>query len=109
MSQLFLAVLALFAVTGTQAVDGKLTAQQQRMKDCNAQANRQRLMSEARQHFMANCMRSHGDGPPRFTAQQSRMSACNRLAGERELPAGARQDFVQDCLKGETAAAGGRR
>ena len=109
MSQLLLAVLALFAVTGTQAVDGKLTAQQQRMKDCNAQANRQRLMSEPRQHFMATCLRSHGDGPPRFTAQQSRMSGCNRLASERGLDGSARQDFVQDCLRDSTAAAGGRR
>lgn len=102
------AALALLA-SGVNAADAKLTAQQQRMKDCNAQANRQKLLGDERQDFMSSCLRSHGDGPRQLSARQEKMRGCSRTAGERELKGMARQDFMSDCLRGDSAAAGGTR
>jgi len=104
----WLLLLLSAAAFNTQAAD-TLTAQQQQLKQCNAQANRNRLLSEARQDFMAKCMRSHGDGPPRFTAQYSRMAGCSRQASDAGVSEAQRQDFINECLKDSTAAAGGRR
>ena len=104
----WLVLLLSAAAFSTSAADN-LTAQQQQLKQCNAQANRNALLGEARQDFMAKCMRSHGDAPPRFTAQHSRMAGCNRQATDAGVGDAQRQDFINECLKADTAAAGGRR
>ena len=101
-------LLTLFAgLAGAQAQN--LTEQQQRMKDCNAQANQQKLLGDARQDYLSSCLRSHGDGPRQLSAQQEKMRSCNRVAGERELRGGERRDFMSQCLRGGDAAAGGSR
>lgn len=104
------AALALLA-SGVHAVDEKLTAQQQRMKECNAQANRQKLLGGERQDFMSSCLRSHGDGPRQLSAQQEKMRTCNRTASDRELRGDERRDFMSQCLRAgrDSAAAGGTR
>jgi hypothetical protein len=109
MMALVLATAAALSLAPAHAKDERLTAQQERMKDCNAQANQKRMKGDERQDFMSSCLRSHGDAPRKFTAQQDRMRSCNRTAGERELKGDERREFMRDCLKGDTAAAGGRR
>jgi hypothetical protein len=109
MMALILATAAALSMTLAYAKDEQLTAQQQRMKDCNAQANQKSLKGDDRQDFMSSCLRSHGDEPRKFTAQQDRMRACNRTASDRDLKGDERRQFMGSCLKGDTAAAGGRR
>ena len=48
---------ALIATTGAWAQDkDKPTAQQQKMKSCNAQASRQELKGDKRRAFMSECL-----------------------------------------------------
>ncbi|HUQ75028.1 MAG TPA: PsiF family protein [Burkholderiales bacterium] len=109
MMALVLATAAVLSLAPAHAKDERLTAQQERVRDCNAQANRKRMKGDERQDFMSSCLRSHGDAPRKFTAQQDRMRNCNRAASERELKGDERREFMRDCLKDDTAAAGGRR
>jgi len=107
----FLALLAFAAFAATGAVaqqdkaspEKKLTAQQQRMKDCNAQAGEKSLKGDERKKFMSACLRgdsaAKAGSPPR-TAQQEKMASCNKQAGEKKLKGAERKTFMSDCLKG---------
>ena len=62
---------AIFAMSCAQAQSGKLTAQQERMKSCNAQASTNELKGEKRQQFMSGCLKGEKQGEGReLTAQQ---------------------------------------
>ena len=78
--------LGVFAVAAHAQQGG--AAQQQRMKDCNAQASQKRLNGDERQRFVSSCV---------ATAAQS---ACSRRAGERKLKGDARRKFMTECLRG---------
>jgi hypothetical protein len=103
MKQLVLAILAAGAMTGAQAKD-ELTAQQQRMVDCNKDASAKHLKGQERQDFMSGCLRTHG-GSDKLSAQQEKMKTCNRTASGRDLKGDARQDFMRDCLSADRGAA----
>ncbi len=80
------------------------TAQQQRMKDCNAEAKKREFKdNDARQSFMSACLK--GEMPkeePKPTAQQQRMKDCNAEAGKQQFPSGReRQAFMQKCLRAQ--------
>jgi cytochrome c556 len=80
------------------------TAQQQRMKDCNAEAKKREFKdNDARQAFMSACLK--GEMPKdeaRVTPQQQRMRDCNEQAGKQQFPSGReRQAFMQKCLRAE--------
>lgn len=110
MMRVLLALAAAAAMTVGYAKDDKLTAQQERMKDCNAQANKKHMRGDERQDFMSSCLRADGERPRQLSAQQEKMRTCNRTASERELKGDERREFMSDCLKGQSAAAaGGRR
>ena len=89
-----LAVGALFA-TGAWAQD-KQTAQQERMKSCNAQASKKEMKGDERQAFMSKCLK----GDDKLTSQQERMKSCNAQAGKKELKGEERKAFMSACLKG---------
>src|SRR5215213_8492532 len=98
MMQLLVAIIAAGAMMGAQAKDDQLTEQQQRMKDCNAQANQKALRGDERQDYLSSCLRSHGD-TRQLTAQQEKMRTCNRTAGERNLKGDERRGFMSQCLR----------
>jgi hypothetical protein len=96
----YLVVLASFALLGV-AWGQQLTPQQERMKSCNAQAEKKDLKGDERQAFMSECLRVDA-GDKKLTAQQERMRSCNAQASNKELKGDERQEFMSRCLKGDT-------
>ncbi|MDP1652971.1 MAG: PsiF family protein [Rhodocyclaceae bacterium] len=77
------------------------TPQQQRMKDCNAEAKTKALAGDERKAFMKTCLGGKpAAAPDGRTAQQQKMKACNADAGKKALKGDARKSFMSDCLKG---------
>ncbi|MBR0642587.1 PsiF family protein, partial [Plastoroseomonas hellenica] len=88
--------------------------QQQRMRDCNAQAATQNLAGAARRTFMQSCLSGQTAAPaaaaPEAAAtpaqrQQQRMRDCNAQAGTQSLAGAARQTFMRSCLSGAATTA----
>jgi len=98
---------------------GGATSQQQRMKDCNAEAASKALKGDARKTFMSSCL--SGDAAAKsavetkpaaaakpataekpaagsVTPQQQRMKDCNAEAASKELKGDARKAFMSSCL-----------
>jgi hypothetical protein len=74
-----------------------VTPQQQRMKDCNKEAEGK--TGDERKAFMKECLggkqAAAKDGR---TAQQQKMKTCNAEAGKKALKGDARKAFMSDCL-----------
>ena len=88
-------VAAVLAVgVHAQTTEGP-TPQQQRMKDCNAQASKQKLKGDERKSYMSTCLK----GEKKTTAQQDKMKSCNKQAGEGKLKGDERRKFMSDCLR----------
>src|SRR5687768_8923716 len=87
---------------GAWPQDKPLTAQQERMKSCNAQAAKKDLKGEERKGFMSECLKADGDD--KLTAQQQRMKTCNVQAGKKELKGDERKAFMSRCLKSDQVA-----
>jgi len=114
------AVLALaiaFGATSVFAADPApaktLTPQQQKMKDCNAQATGK--SGDERKAFMSTCLKGGTAAAPAAPAmaaapakpmtQQEKMKVCNADAGTKHLTGDARKTFMSTCLKGNGSAA----
>lgn len=75
-----------------------LTAQQERMKSCNADAGAQHLAGAARQGYMKTCLSGKTAASGASTPQQ-RMKSCNAEASSKGLKGAERQSFMSTCLK----------
>jgi hypothetical protein len=82
--------------------------QQERMKQCNADAANQQLKGEARKAFMKDCLSAKHGGPQAASApgagkpmipQQVKMKKCNAEAKARSIAADSRKKFMSECLK----------
>lgn len=83
-----------------------LTPQQQRMKDCNAQAAGKK--GDERKAFMSTCLKGGSTtaaAPAKPMTQQERMKACNADPKAKSLTGDARKAFMSSCLKGDSGAA----
>jgi hypothetical protein len=96
-----------------------LTPQQQKMKDCNAQATGKK--GDERKTFMSMCLKGGSTAtapaaapavaaaapaaPAKPMTQQEKMKTCNADAGSKHLAGDARKTFMSTCLKGSGAAA----
>lgn len=73
------------------------TPQQQRMKDCNKEAEGKK--GDERKAFMKECLggkqAAAKDGR---TAQQEKMKSCNADAGKKALKGDERKAFMKECL-----------
>jgi hypothetical protein len=94
----FAAALVLLALTsGAHA----LTAQQEKMKSCNADAAAKGLDGDARKQFMSGCLKDGATGTgAALTPQQAKMKSCNTDATTKGLKGDARKQFMSECLKG---------
>src|SRR5687767_10602511 len=103
MTHMFTSVaLALFLMAGAWAQD-KQTAQQERMKSCNAQASKKELKGDERKEFMSKCLSADsGKGDKELTAQQKKMRSCNAQASKKELKGDERKAFMSKCLKADS-------
>ncbi|MFI4970273.1 MAG: PsiF family protein [Lysobacterales bacterium] len=114
---------AAFATDMTKS--GKpMTAQQEKMKNCNADAKTKALAGADRKAFMKTCLSgSTAAAAPAAaapaaaapaaatktatakTTQQEKMKTCSTDAKEKKLKGADRKTFMSTCLKGEGAAA----
>jgi hypothetical protein len=84
--------------------DGK-TAQQEKMKSCNADADKEKLKGDDRKKFMSNCLKggvtaaNEPKAEPKKETQQEKMKSCNALADKDKLKGDDRKKFMSDCLK----------
>ncbi|PYC34786.1 phosphate starvation-inducible protein PsiF [Pseudomonas soli] len=70
------------------------TAQQEKMKTCNADATAKALKGDERKAFMSTCLQAK----PAAT-QQEKMKTCNADATTKALKGDERKTFMSDCLK----------
>jgi conjugal transfer/entry exclusion protein len=91
-------------LSGDPSKDGRqLTAQQPRMRSCNAQAGEKDLKGDERKRFMSECLKgdnASSGGGPELTAQQQRMRSGNTQASKKDLEGEARKKFMSRCLQG---------
>lgn len=87
------------AFSTAHAADKPLTAQQQRMGDCNKQATGK--SGDERKTFMSACLK--GETTPKQT-QQEKMTTCNADAKAKSLKGDERKTFMSSCLSGPAAA-----
>jgi uncharacterized membrane protein len=73
------------------------TAQQDKMKTCNADAKAKSLAGEERKAFMKTCLSNKADGAK---TQQEKMKTCNADAKTKALKGDERKAFMSTCLKG---------
>ncbi len=85
----FLVLAVLFSAQGFAA-----TAQQEKMKTCNADATTKALKGDERKAFMSTCLKK--DVPQ---SQQEKMKTCNADATTKALKGDERKAFMSDCLK----------
>lgn len=69
------------------------TAQQEKMKTCNADASAKTLKGDERKAFMSSCLKA------KPATQQDKMKTCNADAGTKALKGDERKAFMSDCLK----------
>ncbi|HEX7955123.1 MAG TPA: PsiF family protein [Burkholderiales bacterium] len=89
--------LSLFALPALAA-----TAQQEKMKACNADAAKQNLKGDARKSFMKECLGAKpaaAEEKKAMTPQQEKMKQCNADAKTKNLKGDERKKFMSDCLK----------
>ena len=127
MSALALALAFAFGGAGLHAEElsksGKpLTAQQLRMKNCNAEAKSNALKGDERKAFMSTCLKGGHAATPVATvedeaaeaapavakaptARQLQRKACGEEAKAEGLKGDPRKDYVKECMKRPTPAA----
>ena len=76
---------------------GALNPQQQRMKDCNADASAENLKGDAREQFMSTCLKAKPGAAT--NSQQEKMKACNAQATAKKLDGDPRRKFMVECLR----------
>src|SRR5690348_14561220 len=103
-----LALAIAFGATSAFAADPApaktLTPQQQKMKDCNAQATGK--TGDERKAFMSTCLKggtapAMAAAPAKPMTQQEKMKSCNADAGAKHLTGDARKTYMSTCLKGD--------
>ncbi|MDA8128175.1 MAG: PsiF family protein [Betaproteobacteria bacterium] len=77
------------------------TAQQTRMKTCNADAGKQHLSGDARKAFMKSCLSGGATSGRKAMTQQQRMKDCNAEASGKNMKGDARKAFMKSCLSGK--------
>jgi len=76
-----------------------LTAQQERMKQCNADANDKSLKGADRSSFMKTCLSGKtAEQHAGMTSQQEKMKSCNQEASAKSLKGADRKHFMSTCL-----------
>jgi len=77
-------------------------AQQQKMKDCNAQATAKNLKGDERKTFMSSCLSATPAAATSSNSQQQKMKDCNAQATAKNLKGDERKSFMSTCLSGST-------
>jgi len=89
------------AVGGAHAAEDKApTAQQNKMKTCNADAKTKDLKGDERKKFMSECLSAKpaAAAADAGTSQQNKMKTCNADAKAKDLKGDERKKFMSECL-----------
>lgn len=89
------------AVGGAHAAEDKApTAQQNKMKTCNADAKTKDLKGDERKKFMSECLSAKpaAAAADAGTSQQNKMKTCNADAKTKDLKGDERKKFMSECL-----------
>lgn len=97
-----MARFALFALLGLLAGAPAVAAnpQQDKMKECNAEAKTENLTGDARKAFMKECLSAAKAPEATLTPQQQKMKSCNAEAKTKNLAGDERKVFMKTCLSG---------
>jgi len=101
MTRILIAAIAttLFSLPAWAQDKDKPTAQQEKMKSCNAQASKKGMKGEERKAFMSDCLSADGKkDDQKMTAQQEKMKSCNAQASKKALKGDERKAFMSKCL-----------
>lgn len=90
---LSLAALGLALSFGAASGAMAATAQQEKMKTCNADAKTKALKGDERKSFMKECL-----GTSKGEKQRNKMKTCNADAKTKALKGDARKSFMKECL-----------
>ena len=93
MKVLHIPLLALALMFSAQGFAAN-TAQQEKMKACNADATAKALKGDERKAFMSTCLKKSAP-----LTQQDKMTTCNADATTQALKGDERKAFMSDCLK----------
>jgi len=103
-------VILLIALAALSVPALAATAQQEKMKTCNAEAKAKGLKGDAYKKFRDDCLKAKpAEAAPapaastdtkKLTPQQEKMKSCNSLAASQGLSGDARKKFMSSCLKG---------
>ena len=96
MFRVLTALTSALLIAGSAWAQDKQTAQQERMKSCNAQASKKEMKGDERKAFMSKCLKGDDNQP---TAQQEKMKTCNAQASKKEMKGDERKAFISKCLK----------
>jgi hypothetical protein len=122
MAKLMAALMAgLFCVSVAQAQDKKpvdkaappaaekqMSAQQNKMGECNKEAAEKNLKGDDRKKFMSSCLKGGEAAAPAAAAkpaaakptdQKDKMGYCNKEAADKKLKGDERKKFMSECLK----------
>ncbi len=93
------AALAAFGMTAAAPVHAA-TAQQQKMKTCNADAKAKNLSGADRRSYMKSCLSKDGGMSTAHNSQREKMKTCSAEAKSKALKGAERKHFMSSCLKG---------
>lgn len=74
------------------------TANQDKAKACNAQADSKSLKGDERKTFVQDCLSKAGVQQPSEMSQKDKMNACKEIADKKNLTGSDRKSFIKDCM-----------
>ena len=98
------AMLAVMAgqevIAQTATSTAHTNSQQEKMKECNADAKAKGVTGADRKTFMSSCLSSKGVSQEDINKQQQKMKTCNADANTKALKGDQRKAFMKTCLSG---------
>ena len=91
---------AALAQTAAPGASPHLNSQQEKMKECAADAKAKGVTGADRKTFMSSCLSAKGMSHEDINKQHEKMKTCNADAKTKGLSGDDRKKFMSDCLKG---------
>ncbi len=101
MSRVFTLVAASAILSFTLSTPPVWAQQQNKMKACNAEADKKGLgegKGDERKAFMKDCLSAKPAKAAAGASQQNKMKTCNKDAAAKNLKGDERKKFMSDCL-----------
>ena len=86
----------------TPSASPQLNSQQQKMKECAADAKAKGVKGDERKSFMSSCLSAKGMSEEQINKQQEKMKTCNADAKSKNLKGADYKSFMHTCLSGSS-------